>query len=170
MRPVYCALLILLPVCTAYPSDSLAVVLQFEDRYSELSIGEMKAEAQALVKDSGIVLSWRRMDSSLRPKRFPGWWSSSCAESATWVCRSHSCLPSLCLWPPPIFWEESPLPSARSNATGSGVLSAPMQATEICYSDGLSAACSPTNCITSSTGRARIPRRVTRANHSRRRI
>ena len=71
MRPVYCALLILLPVCTAYPSDSVAVVLQFEDRYSELSIVEMKTEAQALVKDSGIVLSWRRMEQLSSAEAFP---------------------------------------------------------------------------------------------------
>jgi hypothetical protein len=71
MRPVYCALLILLPVCVAYPSVGVTVVLQFDDRYSELSIGEMKAEAQVLVKDSGVVLSWRRMDRLSSSDAFP---------------------------------------------------------------------------------------------------
>jgi hypothetical protein len=71
MRPVYCALLILLPVCAAYPRVGVTVVLQFEDQYSELSIGEMKTEAQALVKDSGVVLSWRRMDQLSSSAAFP---------------------------------------------------------------------------------------------------
>jgi hypothetical protein len=71
MRPVYCALLILLPVCAAYPSVGVTVVLQFEDRYSELSIGEMKMEAQALVRDSGVVLRWRRMDQLSASDAFP---------------------------------------------------------------------------------------------------
>ena len=71
MRPVYCALLILLSVCVAYPSVGVTVVLQFDDRYSELSISEMKTEAQALVKDSGVVLSWRRMDRLSSSEAFP---------------------------------------------------------------------------------------------------
>jgi hypothetical protein len=71
MRPVCCALLILLPVCTAYPSDGVTVVLQFDDRYSELSIGEMKTEAQALVRSSGVVLSWRRLDQLSSSEAFP---------------------------------------------------------------------------------------------------
>jgi hypothetical protein len=71
MRPVYCALLILISVCAAYPSVGVTVVLQFEDRYSELSIGEMKTEAQALVRDSGVVLSWRRMDQISSSTAFP---------------------------------------------------------------------------------------------------
>jgi hypothetical protein len=71
MRPVYCALLILILVCAAYPSVGVTVVLQFEDRYSELSIGEMKLEAQALVRDSGVVLSWRRMDQLSSSAAFP---------------------------------------------------------------------------------------------------
>ena len=62
MRHVYCALLILLLVCAAHASVGVTVVLQFDDRYSELSIGEMKAQAQALVRESGVVLSWRRID------------------------------------------------------------------------------------------------------------
>ena len=61
MRPVYCAL-ILLPVCAACASVNVTVVLQFEDRYSESSIREMQTEAQALVRDSGVLLSWRRRD------------------------------------------------------------------------------------------------------------
>jgi hypothetical protein len=70
MRPVYCAL-ILLPVCAAYASVNVTVVLQFEDRYSELSIREMQAEAQALVRDSGVVLSWRRRDEVSSSESFP---------------------------------------------------------------------------------------------------
>jgi hypothetical protein len=71
VRPVYCALLILLPVCVAYPRVSVTVVLQFDDRYSELSIGEMKTEAQALVSDSGVALSWRRIDQLSSSESFP---------------------------------------------------------------------------------------------------
>jgi hypothetical protein len=71
MRPVYCALLILISVCAAYPSVRVTVVLQFEDRYSERSVAEMKVEAQALVKDSGVVLSWRRMDQLSSSQSFP---------------------------------------------------------------------------------------------------
>jgi hypothetical protein len=71
MRPVYCALLILLPVCIAYPRVGVTVVLQFDDRYSELSIDEMKTEAQALVRDSGLMLSWRRMDQLSSSEAFP---------------------------------------------------------------------------------------------------
>jgi hypothetical protein len=71
MRPVNCALWILLPVCAAYPSVGVTVVLQFEDRYSELAISEMKSEAQALVKDSGVALSWRRMDQLSSSAAFP---------------------------------------------------------------------------------------------------
>jgi hypothetical protein len=71
MRPVYCALLILLSVCAAYPSVDLTVVLQFDERYSELSIGEMKTEAQALVRDSGVVLRWRRIDQLSSSTAFP---------------------------------------------------------------------------------------------------
>ncbi len=71
MRPVYCALLILLFVCAAYPRVAVTVVLQFDDRYSELSIGEMKTEAQALVKDSGVVLSWRPIDRLSSSEAFP---------------------------------------------------------------------------------------------------
>ncbi len=70
MRPVYCAL-ILLPVCAACASVSVTVVLQFEDRYSELSIREMQTEAQALVRDSGVVLTWRRRDEVSSSESFP---------------------------------------------------------------------------------------------------
>jgi hypothetical protein len=71
LRPVYSALLILLPVCVAYPSVGLTVVLQIDERYSESSIGEMKAEAQALVKDSGVVLNWRLIDTVSSSEAFP---------------------------------------------------------------------------------------------------
>jgi hypothetical protein len=71
MRPVYCALLILLRVCAASPSVGVTVVLQFEDRYSELSIGEMKMEAQSLVRASGVELTWRRMDEISSSEAFP---------------------------------------------------------------------------------------------------
>jgi len=70
MRPVYCAL-ILLPVCAACTDVGVTVVLQFEDRYSELSIREMKAEAQALVRDSGVVLNWRGMEEISPAESFP---------------------------------------------------------------------------------------------------
>jgi hypothetical protein len=71
MRPVYCALLILLPVCAASPSVGVTVVLQFEDRYSAISIGEMKREAQALVRACGVELTWRRMDELSSSEAFP---------------------------------------------------------------------------------------------------
>ena len=71
MRPVYSAFLILLSVCVAYPSVGLTVVLQFDGRYSELSIGEMKAETQALVGYSGVILSWRLIDTVSSSEAFP---------------------------------------------------------------------------------------------------
>jgi len=73
MRPVYCALSILLSVCAAYPSVDVTVVLQFDDRYSELSIGEMKTK----LKRWSETLAWCSVGaasiSSLRPQPFPGW-------------------------------------------------------------------------------------------------
>lgn len=57
MRPVYCALLLLLAARSAYPGSGATVVLQFEHRYSDISIGEMKTEAQKQMP--ATVLNWR---------------------------------------------------------------------------------------------------------------
>jgi hypothetical protein len=59
MRPVFCALLLLLSARVAHPSSEVTVVLQFEKPYSEQSIREMKIEAQSLITDPRVKLSWR---------------------------------------------------------------------------------------------------------------
>src|SRR5579859_3969021 len=98
MRPVYCALSILFSVCAAYPSVGVTVVLQFEDRYSELSIREMKSEAQALVKDSGVVLTWRRMDQLTSSAAFP----RMVVVRLRGVCEMGPPVPLLSLEPVPL--------------------------------------------------------------------
>src|SRR5260370_34129595 len=71
MRPVFCAMLILLSVCSAVAGSQVTVVLQFERLHSEHSILEMKAEAEALVKDAGVELGWRRREELSSSDAFP---------------------------------------------------------------------------------------------------
>ena len=71
MRPVFCAISVLLFAQPACPDSDVTVVLQFEHPYSELSIGEMKVVAQTLMSDSGVKLGWRRRDELSSSESFP---------------------------------------------------------------------------------------------------
>jgi hypothetical protein len=98
MRPVYCAVSILLLVCAAHASVGVTVVLQFDGRYSELSIGEMKTEAQAVVRESGVVLSWRRMDKLSSSEASP----RMVVVRLRGVCEVGQPVPALSLEPVPL--------------------------------------------------------------------
>ena len=71
MRPVFCALSIILFAQPACPDSTVTVVLQFEHLYSDLSIAEMKAMAQRLMNDSGVRLDWVRRDELSSSESFP---------------------------------------------------------------------------------------------------
>lgn len=63
MRPVICALLVLLTsACSAFATTRVTIVLQFDGRHSERSIGEMERELQSLMQNSGFELNWRQLD------------------------------------------------------------------------------------------------------------
>jgi len=71
MRPVYCAISIILFAQPACPDSTVTIVLQFEHPFSELSIGEMKSVAQTLMNDSGVRLDWRRREELSSSESFP---------------------------------------------------------------------------------------------------
>lgn len=60
MRPVFCALPVLF-ACTwaASAASEVTLILQFDGRHSDQSVGEMKRELQNLMRSSGTELSWR---------------------------------------------------------------------------------------------------------------
>jgi hypothetical protein len=71
MRPVFCALSIILFAQPACPDSTVTIVLQFEHPYSQLSVGEMKAVAQTLMNDSGVRLDWVRREEISSSESFP---------------------------------------------------------------------------------------------------
>jgi hypothetical protein len=71
MRPVFCALSIILLAQPACPDSTVTIVLQFEHPYSQLSIGEMKAVAETLMNDSGVRLDWVRREEISASESFP---------------------------------------------------------------------------------------------------
>jgi hypothetical protein len=60
MRPVFCAILTLLPLPAA--DGTATVVLKFEHRHSKAAVGEMKAEARTLLKSTGVSPDWREAE------------------------------------------------------------------------------------------------------------
>ncbi len=60
MRPVICALLVLsASLFRASAADPLTLILQFDGRHSEQSVGEMKRELQSILRSSGTEVAWR---------------------------------------------------------------------------------------------------------------
>ena len=72
MRPVICALFSLIAsACTAFATARVTLILQFDTQHSESSVVEMKRELQSLMRDSGVEVSWRRLDELSASDSFP---------------------------------------------------------------------------------------------------
>ncbi len=72
MRPVICALFALLAsACSAFATARVTLILKFDAAHSERSVSEMKSELQNLMHNSGVELSWRRIDEISSSDSFP---------------------------------------------------------------------------------------------------
>jgi len=72
MRPVICALLaVVASACSAFATARVTLILQFDAAHSEQSVSEMKTELQSLMRNSGVELSWRRIDELSSSDSFP---------------------------------------------------------------------------------------------------
>lgn len=68
---IYALLVLLTSACCAFATAHVTIVLQFDARHSEQSIGEMKRELQSLMRNSGVELNWRQLDELSASDAFP---------------------------------------------------------------------------------------------------
>ena len=72
MRPVICALLGLIAYTSAgIAAGPVTLILQFDGRHSEQSVGEMKRELQNIMRSSGTSLNWRDSGAVSASESFP---------------------------------------------------------------------------------------------------
>jgi len=72
MRPVICALFGLIAYTSAgCAAEPVTLILQFDGRHSEQSVGEMKRELQSIMRGSGTELSWRISNEVSASESFP---------------------------------------------------------------------------------------------------
>ena len=72
MRPVICALFGLAAfTSTALAAGPVTLILQFDGRHSEQSVGEMKRELQNIMRGSGTELNWRNFADVSASESFP---------------------------------------------------------------------------------------------------
>lgn len=72
MRPVICALFgLAVSTSAALAAGPLTLILQFDGRHSEQSVGEMKRELQNIMLGSGTELSWREATEVSASESFP---------------------------------------------------------------------------------------------------